>query len=218
MTLDIQAIYRPFLIFFRTKRMNQFCEIFAINDQTRVIDVGGYEMNWQLAKTKPKVLLVNLEAGEWERGRFSGMQGDGRHLVFGDDSFDIAYSNSVIEHVGGWEDQVAFANEIRRVAPEYYVQTPNRRFFFEPHLIAPFVHYLPRRFQGSLARYFTVWGLVTKPSRDQVDGFLDSIRLLNKTELQMLFPDARIIEEKFLGLVKSIIAVRAKQGRNPEER
>jgi hypothetical protein len=208
MTFDIHDVYRPFLTFFRTKRMSQFCDIFAVDDRTRIIDVGGYEMNWLLLKKKPKVMLVNLEAEEWEKGQFTRIQGDGRNLDFGDNSFDIAYSNSVIEHVGGWKDQMAFAAEIRRVAPQYYVQTPNRRFFIEPHLIAPFVHYLPIRLSRRLVRYFTVWGLVTKPSQDQVDEFLASIQLLSKKELKILFPDAKILEERFLGLVKSIIAVR----------
>ena len=49
---------------------------------------------------------------------------------------------------------------------------------------------------------------MTKPSQDQVDQFLASIQLLSKKELKILFPDAKILEERFLGLVKSIIAVR----------
>jgi hypothetical protein len=195
--------------------MDQFCQIFAIDDQTHIIDVGGYEMNWQLIKQKPKICLINLEAEESEKGQFTRVQGDGRHLNFQDNSFDIAYSNSVIEHVGRWEDQLSFAAEVRRVAPEYYVQTPNRGFFVEPHLIAPFVHYLPRRLQRRLARYFTVWGLVTKPSQDKVDTMLDNIRLLNKKRMTVLFPDANIIEEKFFGMVKSLIAVRVKGGGAP---
>src|SRR5271166_1752493 len=103
MTLNIHTIYRPFLIVFRSKRMNQFCEMFAIDDRTRIIDVGGNEFNWMLVKKKPQVLMVNVEREEWEKGRLRKTQGDGRRLNFGDSSFDIAYSNSVIEHVGGWE-------------------------------------------------------------------------------------------------------------------
>ena len=57
-------------------------------------------------------------------------------------------------------------------------------------------------------RYFSVWGLVTRPSQAEVDAFIDSIRLLTKENMQQLFPDAVIIEEKVLGLTKSLIAMR----------
>jgi Methyltransferase domain len=208
MALDIDAIRRPFMIYFRSKRMALFCKLFTIEDRTRIIDVGGYEMNWHLIKETPQVLLVNLEAEEWEKGRFRKTQGDGRKLCFATNSFDIAYSNSVIEHVGGLEAQIAFASEIRRIAHKYYVQVPYRWFWIEPHFGSLFLHYLPRSLFRKLVRYFTVWGLVTKPSQNQVDELLDYIRFLDRRELKSLFPDAEIHEERFLGFVKSLIAVR----------
>lgn len=79
--------------------------------------------------------------------QFSYVQGDGRNLPYTNNEFDIVFSNSVIEHVGTFEDQKRFAEEIRRVAKSYWVQTPNRHFPVETHLIAPFIHFLPRNFQ-----------------------------------------------------------------------
>jgi len=206
--MNIHRIYNPFLMRFRSSRMRQFAELFRPDDATRVIDVGGYEMNWSLIDAKPQVLLVNLENETWNRGRFQKIKGDGKNLKFADGSFDIAYSNSVIEHVGNWDDQVAFAKEIRRVARRYYVQTPNKWFVVEPHLIAPFIHLLPVGMTRKLVRYFSVWGLIQRPTQARVDNFLGSIKLLGKSEMRKLFPDAEIIVEKFLGMAKSIIAVR----------
>lgn len=188
--------------------MRQFVDLFRPDDSTRIIDVGGYEFNWTLVDCEPQVVLVNVEPDGYERGRFVKVHGDGRALKYPDGSFDIAYSNSVIEHVGTRSDQISFANEIRRVARRYYVQTPNKYFWIEPHLIAPGIHLLPPHIGRRLVRYFSVWGLVTKPDRAEVDSFLDSIRLLSKQDLQELFPDAEILEEKFLGQTKSLIAVR----------
>ena len=188
--------------------MANFCELFHVDNTTRIIDIGGYEFNWTLIGAEPNVVLVNLEDENWERGRFKKLRGDGRCLHLSDNSFDIAYSNSVIEHVGSLEDQKAFADEIRRIAPRYYVQTPNKWFFIEPHLIAPFVHYLPQAATRKMARYFSVWSWIERPSQVVLDEFLKSIRLLDRNEMAMLFPDAEIMEERFLGMTKSIIAVR----------
>jgi SAM-dependent methyltransferase len=188
--------------------MKAFSNIFSLTNQTRIIDVGGYKFNWSLIEEEPSVLLVNLEDEQWVDGRFKKVKGDGRRLEYGNNSFDIAYSNSVIEHVGDWQDQIAFANEIRRVAPCYYVQTPNKWFFIEPHLIAPFIHWLPKSVMKKLIPYFSVWYWITRPSQVEIDAFIKAIRALDNKNMQELFPDAEISEEKFLWATKSIIALR----------
>ena len=134
------------------------------------------------------------------------MLGDGRALPFDNKSFDIVVSNSVIEHLGEWQQQRIFAEEIRRVGRSYWVQTPNRGFFIEPHFLAPLIHFLPKKYRKKLARYFTVWGLTIRPTPKQVDELVEEISLLNKPEVQELFPDAKIITEKWCGMTKSIIA------------
>lgn len=119
------------------------------------------------------------------------------------------FSNSVIEHLGHYEDQKRFAAEIRRVGKSYWVQTLNRWFPVEPHLISPLIHYLPKRIQKRLIRWFTIWGLVTRPTNEQVSGFLSEVRLLTEREIRDLFPDAKIVVNRFLGFKKSLIAVKA---------
>jgi len=133
---------------------------------------------------------------------------DGCALDYPDQSFDVGYSNSVIEHVGTFERQKAFAREIRRVGKAIWVQTPAQEFFMEPHLIAPFIHWLPRSWQRRLIRYFTVWGWLKKPTPAEVEGFLDEVRLITFAEMKELFPDCEILRERFLGMTKSYIAVR----------
>jgi hypothetical protein len=114
----------------------------------------------------------------------------------------------VIEHVGRWGDQVAFARELRRVASRLYCQTPNRWFFVEPHLMAPFLHWLPRGIQRRTVRWLSVWGWMTKPDDDEVADFLREIRLMTRAELRRLFPDCRIERETFAGMTKSFLVVR----------
>lgn len=135
------------------------------------------------------------------------MIGDGRRLPFPDQSFGVVFSNSAIEHVGGLEGQRQFAREIMRVGRSFYVQTPNRWFLVEPHLLTPLVHFLPKWMRRSLLRNFTVWGLMTRPSPEYVQGFVeDSTRLMTARELRM-FPRAELHRERVAGLTKSLMVI-----------
>lgn len=100
------------------------------------------------------------------------------------------------------------AEECRRVGRRYYVHTPNKGFPIEPHLLTSFIHWLPRSLQRRLIRHFTLWGWVARPSRDYCDRLLEQTRLLGKGDLLQLFPDAEIWKERFMGMTKSLIAVR----------
>jgi hypothetical protein len=189
--------------------MKKFTELFNIKDSDRVIDVGGCPFTWTLMDAKPNIIMVNVEDETWQEGNLKKIKGDGRSLQFDDNSFEIAFSNSVIEHVGCYADQLAFAREISRVGYRYYVQTPNRWFFVEPHLLTVFIHYLPRSVLRKLVRYFSLWGLKMRPTQKQVDDFLGEIRLLDYREMGQLFPDAEILRENLFGMTKSLIAIRA---------
>ena len=88
------------------------------------------------------------------------------------------------------------------------MQTPARSFPVEPHLLTPFIHWLPRRLQLPLLRHFTVWGLVTRASVESARSLAAELRLLNGREMKLLFPDCEIRRERVAGLTKSFIAVR----------
>ena len=202
------GVYNIFLDYFRPKRMRQFVKIFGVKNSDKIIDVGGGSLNWSYISTQPNITIGNIDEEDRTEDGFSFKKLDSTELPFEDASFDIAYSNSVIEHVGDWDDQIKFANEIRRVAKFYYVQTPNRWFFVEPHFVAPFIHYLPRRIYRKLIPFFSVWHWVTHPTPQYVDDRFEEIQLLNESQMMQLFPDALLIKEKFLIFTKSLIAVR----------
>src|SRR5579863_5094084 len=132
---------------FRARRMRLFLAEFPLTGDTRVLDVGGNPRIWSTlpATVRPQITYLNLpRAAESDDDRQHLVFGDGCHLPFADHSFDIAFSNSVIEHVGGSDAQARFAEEIRRVGRAYWVQTPNRRFPVEQHLLTPLIHWLPK--------------------------------------------------------------------------
>ena len=173
---------------------------------TRVLDAGGYEYYWQFSDLLPRVTVANLEGPARGQSRRSWVIADARMLPFRDRSFEVAFSNSVIEHISNPVDRRSFARELGRVAERYYVQTPNFWFPIEPHLMTPFVHYLPKTLQRRLLRNFTVWGILVRPTPEGCDDFLRDIRMLDESELRQLFPAAEIWRERVLGITKSLIA------------
>jgi hypothetical protein len=69
--------------------------------------------------------------------------------------------------VGRRAEQVAFVQELCRVADRVFVTTPNRWFPVEVHTLLPLVHWLPRDLQP---------------------GSLDDIDLLGPSAFRSLFP------------------------------
>jgi hypothetical protein len=185
----------------------------SFSKNTTVLDIGGSFKNWSYLDDTPKLTLLNLSSSlEHLPVEIQYVCGDARKLPFNDHSFDVVFSNSVIEHVGCKSDQIEMAKEMMRVGKSYYCQTPNYWFPIEPHLIAPILHWLPVSIRGTLARWFSIWGWITKPSADKADEMTASIHLLKELDLHELFPDARLLNERVFGLVKSIVAVGLSNG------
>lgn len=205
--MNIHDVFYPFQKYFRSKRMTQFVSLFGLVSKMQVLDVGGNPFNWTLVTRQPDLTIVNICAPPEDPG-VAWLIGDGCSLPFGNNAFDIVYSNSVIEHLGNGPRQQKFAKEIRRVGRRYYVQTPNRKFFLEPHLITPFIHFVPKSRRARLLRNFTIWGWLTRPSLQECNEFVEEVCLLDEREMRRLFPDAVIFRESFLGFTKSLIAVK----------
>lgn len=217
--MNVHRVYDLLIRRFRRRRMNRFADTFRPAADTTVLDVGGTPYNWEQIGARFPITLLNTEPLEVDGlgAHYTLVQGSGTRLDFGDRSFDIAFSNSVIEHVGSLEAQRSFAEELRRVGRQVWVQTPARSFFFEPHLLAPFIHFLPLSWQRRLVRNFTLWGWVTRPSQALVDRMLGELRLLDYATFRALFPDCEIRRERFLGFTKAFVAVRIDPKQAPFE-
>lgn len=193
--------------------MRLFEQTFKISDSTRILDVGGSSEIWQFASLLPQITLLNLPSAlSPADAPLRQIAADGRCLPFPDRSFDIVFSNSVIEHVGTRHDQFRFAEEVGRVGRSYWIQTPNRRFPVEMHLMLPLVQFLPKSMQRSLIYRFTGWEKLVKPNSAQrafyLEHFLNELNLLDRASLAGLFPGARILTERWFGMAKSLIAVK----------
>ena len=207
---------------FRAKRIGPLLQLirdaYALNGHVRILDIGGRKSYWNILPTgflehhKVSVTILNIR-GEL-RGTddevFTHVFGDGCNLVgYSDRAFHIAHSNSVIEHVGGWQNVRQFAREMRRVASGLFVQTPYYWFPIEPHYMAPLIHWLPRPLQEAMVRLFPL-GYSGKREPDWESAILciDATRLLDLKAFRLLFPDCQIVKERFFLLTKSLIAVR----------
>jgi hypothetical protein len=203
--------------YFRRRRMQRFARELNITAKTRVLDIGGTPDCWTLLRERPRLTLFNTpRAREDLAGAESWVAGDGRRLPFRDAAFDVVFSNSVIEHVGDAASQGRFAREVARVGRGYWVETPNRWFPVEQHLFTPFVHWLPKSWQRAVVPRCNLWSLLVRvtPDRRQfyIQHYVSDVRLLGIRQVRDLFPEARIIRERFCGLAKSLVAVKAPRG------
>jgi predicted SAM-dependent methyltransferase len=208
MRLTFKYLTDHVFIHFRRRRMKKFYAILTPSSDSRVLDIGGAPQTWSRESewnTEFPVTLINIRSNdEVESDRITSIRGDATDLPFADNSFDIAFSNSVIEHVGTWEKQQAFAREARRVAGKLWIQTPARSFPLDSHLLAPYFQYLPKSVQHRFVRW-TPRGLLTP---DVMHEIVDEVRLLTYREVKCLFPDCVILRERLLGITKSYVAIR----------
>ena len=156
-----------------------------------------------------QITLINLDpiiVKEVNHPKIKGIVGDARHLPqFKNNEFDVVFSNSVIEHVGDYNDQLQMANELMRVGKRYFVQTPNLYFPIEPHFVFPLFQFLPIQLRVSLITHFDLGWTKKITDKQRAKEAVSSIRLVSKKEVMALFPNANLYEEKLFGLTKSFI-------------
>lgn len=207
---------------FRQKRLALFMPLivdaYGAHGEVNIIDIGGTKSYWKLLpddildKNNVHITIVNLPGSNLfeDEKHFRNVEADACNLsMFEDNSFHIAHSNSVIEHVGDWDRMKLFASELRRLSKIYYVQTPNYWFPIEPHFMAPFFHWLPKPISAWWACHMA---LGNWPKANDIDGaisMIESARLLNKSMFVYLFPEADIKLERYFFWVKSLIAIKA---------
>jgi SAM-dependent methyltransferase len=179
----------------RERRAGLFRRLMNPKPGERIVDVGCGELGLATHVTGNEITGVDLvERPGYAGANRSFVRADARELPFADGEFDIAYSNSLIEHVGGPLERERVAAELRRVGRRYFVQTPNRWFPIEPHSLLPLVHLLPRRLGRRLWRF----GVSDDP--------FDDTWLLAAGDLRRLFPEALIVRERVGPLTKSLVA------------
>jgi len=190
-------------------------DVIAEKGSCRIADVGGTEYYWQISdgfieQAPVEITLINLEATPTKGNRFHSIAGDATTLSdIDDNAFDFVHSNSVIEHVGMWSQMSKMAANVRRLAPSYYVQTPNFWFPYEPHFRCPMFHYLPEQVRAKLLMTFNLGFGGRRETLDEAMRAVQSAVLLDAKQMQVLFPDAELKRERIAFMTKSLMMMKS---------
>jgi SAM-dependent methyltransferase len=196
----------------RRKRFSLFLQLVSpLTRPVRILDVGGTPGFWTAmgvhANTGFDITVLNMRVLESCSPHIRCVIGDACSMKeYSNNSFDVVFSNSVIEHLETWEAQKAMASEVMRISSRYFVQTPNRYFPIEPHFLFPFWQFFPYELRVWIIMRFSVGWYGRILDHDRARKEVASIKLLSCTELKELFPHSKIHKEFFLGLTKSMIA------------
>lgn len=180
----------------------------------RVVDLGGTVSSWERAPVRPAhVTVLNVsDPGRAEVPWITAARGDACRAT-GElrkaglaDTYDLVYSNSVIEHLGGHAMRAAFAAEVHGLASRHWIQTPYRFFPVEPHWLFPGMQFLPLALRVRLAWRWPLSHTRPQSLRDAKSQVMWT-ELIGVTDLKAYFPESVIVRERVLGLTKSIMAV-----------
>lgn len=200
----------------RAQRAERLIGAFPDLPEMLVLDLGGTVESWTRLPFHPAHLTtlnpfdwVNEAAGDvpWHTDAIGDACDPPDEVM--SQSYDLVFSNSTIEHVGDKQARRRFADVVHKVADCHWIQTPNRAFPVEPHVLFPLHQFLPRYGRGLVERY---WPLVhTKwPTMEAALESADSTELLWQREMVDLFPDSRIEAESIVPFLpaKSLIAIK----------
>lgn len=200
----------------RSRRWKAFSQRFGQLSEMRVIDLGGTPSSWLRCPVRPlQVVTVNRSAKASKvpdavEGWINPVVGDACELPreLRSERFDLVFSNSVLEHVGGFARCSAFAETVRSLARHHWVQTPYRYFPVEPHFLFPGFQQLPVGMRARLTARWPIGNYARVKTAEEAMERVLGIELLSVAEMRHYFPDSKIERERVAGLTKSLIAIR----------
>ena len=177
-----------------------FCQEFPANPTRTILDIGvslveTAESNAieRLYPYQNKLTCAGIGDGHGFQKRYPEAKyvriEPGRRLPFGDKQFDVAYSNAVLEHVGGEAERAAFLAEAVRVSKAVFFAIPNHWFPVEHHTGTPLIHYLPPLFRKFL-----------KGGKKSYWADVKNVDFLSKSSLRHEFRNYTGLRMKYCGI------------------
>ena len=198
----------------RENFFKHFIHFTEYNDNQSLLDIGttpslDIEQNIILEKTKNNkniTCLSNQDCSILEK-KYPNIKGfiigDGTNTNFKDMSFDIVHSNATLEHVGSYNNQIAFVKEALRVSKNHvFIQTPNRFYPIDFHTNLPLIHWLPKKLHRKILRFI---GLNFYSTEENLNLLSESnlINICKKLDIKKF----KIIKHKLLFMTSNFILV-----------
>jgi SAM-dependent methyltransferase len=195
----------------RRRMFRLFMDVMAPGEDSAVLDLGvtcdeqSKESNYfeQMYPHLHRVVCAGTEPAAHLEATYPGTRfvqvRPGERLPFADKQFDIVFSNAVIEHAGGAEQQRLFLREVSRVGKRFFITTPNRWFPVELHTGLPFLHFLPPRAYRKLLRWMGQEFYASEAN----------LNLLDRRALLRLFPEGSAVEVarmRLMGVTSNLVA------------
>ncbi len=195
----------------RNKRMQMFISALqgAGISNAFILDVGGTYKYWEKyaemlpARLIRRIDIVNLpEQVKDLHGQEKDMNGVklrflGLNLITDDKScleqqYDVVHSISVIEHVGGREEQRQMCEQIQALGRYHWVQTPAKEFPLEAHFYLPFFAYWPLALRAFMNWRFRLGVMPRHRNWQEAKEFCRSTLLIIKRQMHPFFPNFNI--------------------------
>jgi hypothetical protein len=192
----------------RQRRNEEFKRTFPDLASMRVLDLGGTALSWQVTGLRANsVTIVNLDdAPDPEEPWLEYVRGDACAGGFG--KYDLVFSNSLMEHLGGHARRREFADVVRDSAPSWWVQTPYRYFPIEPHWVFPGFQFMPFRTRLFISQHWSMLHMPACKDRVAAEELVASVELISASEMRSYFPASQIWFERIAGIPKSIVSLR----------
>jgi SAM-dependent methyltransferase len=140
----------------RKRKWGHFTENILFNESTKLLDVGFNDIEFSnvdnyLEKNYPyqnNITALGIIGKKNFQKRYplvNVVLYDGKNFPFDNNSFNVCWSNAVIEHVGTFEEQLHFIKEMFRVSKQVFFTTPNRYFPLEVHTRTPILHIISKK-------------------------------------------------------------------------
>jgi 2-polyprenyl-3-methyl-5-hydroxy-6-metoxy-1,4-benzoquinol methylase len=147
----------------RVKEIEQVLQMVA-HKKTSILDVGSgngaildyyTQLGYETVGLEVNEELVNKASNQFPETHF--MFYDGLHFPLEDSSFDTILLNDVLEHISYEDIEQVMAETYRVLKPDgvVYISVMNRWQVVEPHLLVPFMTWLPKFAWNSIAKRLT---------------------------------------------------------------
>ena len=198
----------------RKNFFKHFIHFTEYNDNQSLLDIGttpsfDIEQNMILEKTKNNKNITCLSDQDCSilEKKYPNIRdfiiGDGTNTDFKDMSFDIVHSNATLEHVGSYNNQIAFVKEALRISKNHvFIQTPNRFYPIDFHTNLPLIHWLPKKIHRKILKFI---GLNFYSMEENLNLLSESnlIDICKKLDIKKF----KIIKHKLLFMTSNLILV-----------